>query len=140
MASLNKWIGIGNLGKDPEVKVISNGTSVAKFSIACTEKYKDKSGEMKEVTEWISVEAWGKLAEICGKWLSKGKQVYIEGKLKTEKYEKDGVTKYSTKIVASEMKMLGGKGDSNGQSNSAQSAGNSAPNAASAPIDDEIPF
>lgn len=108
--AVNKFIGIGNLGKDPEVRVMPDDKAVVNFSIAISEKYKDKSGEQKEITEWVNVVAFGKLAEICGEWLKKGQQVYIEGKLKTEKYQKDGIDRYSTKVIAERMQMLGGKG------------------------------
>ena len=113
MASVNKWIGIGNLGKDPEIRSMPNGKSVASFSIACSESWKDKNtGEKVEKTEWVNCTAFEKLADIIGQYLKKGKQVYIEGRLQTDKYEKDGQTKYSTKVVVSDMKMLGAKGDS----------------------------
>jgi single-strand DNA-binding protein len=113
MASVNKWIGIGNLGKDPEIRSMPNGKSVASFSIACSESWKDKNtGEKVEKTEWVNCTAFDKLADTIGKYLKKGKPVYIEGRLQTDKYEKDGQTKYSTKVVVSEMKMLGAKGES----------------------------
>ena len=105
---INKWIGIGNLGKDPEVKYTGGGQAVTNFSIACNEKWKDKtSGEMVERTEWVSLVFWGRLAEICGEYLSKGSQIFVEGRLQTRSWEKDGVTKYMTEVVVSEMKMLG---------------------------------
>jgi single-strand DNA-binding protein len=134
MASVNKWIGIGHLGKDPEMRQTKSGEAVASFSIACTETWKDKSGEKQERTEWANLTAFGKLADICGKYLKKGKQVYVEGRMQTDKYEKDGQTHYSTKIVLSDMKMLGAKGESD-----------SAPVSTSAPAvtpadDTDIPF
>ena len=107
--SLNRFQGIGNLGKDPETRELPNGGMVTNFSVGITEKYTDKSGEKKELTEWVNIATFGKLAEIAAKWLKKGQSVYVEGKLKTEKYEKNGETKYSTKIVASSFEMLGGK-------------------------------
>lgn len=107
--SLNKFMGIGNLGRDPETRYLSNGNAVTNIAIAITEKYKDKDGQQKELTEWVNVAFFGKLAEIAGQYLHKGQQVYIEGKLKTDKYEKDGQTRYSTKIIAEKMQMLGGK-------------------------------
>lgn len=111
MASVNKWIGIGNLGKDPEVRYTAGGDAVANFSIACTESWKDKnSGEKKEQTEWVRITVFGKLAEICGQYLKKGSQVYIEGSLRTRKWtDQNGVEKYTTEIRCDEMKMLGGK-------------------------------
>ena len=105
---VNKVILIGNLGRDPEVRYTADGRAVANFSLATSEKWKDKnSGEMTERTEWHNIVAWGKLGEICGEYLAKGKQVYIEGRLQTRSWEKDGVTRYTTEVVASEMKMLG---------------------------------
>ncbi len=110
--AVNKFIGIGNLGKDPEIRYMQDGKSVANISIGISEKYKDKQGQQKEVTEWVNVVFFGKLADIVGQYLKKGSQVYIEGKLKTEKYEKDGQTRYSTKVIGESMKMLGGKTES----------------------------
>jgi len=111
---INKAILIGNLGRDPEVRYTADGRAVANFSIATSEKWKDKNtGEMVERTEWHNIVAWGKLGEICGEYLSKGRQVYIEGRLQTRSWEKDGVTRYTTEVIASEMKMLGAR-DSSG--------------------------
>ena len=108
---LNKAMVIGSLGQDPEIKYTTNGTAVCNFSVATSEKWKDKnSGEMKEKTEWHRVVAWARLAEICGEYLSKGSLVYVEGKIETREWEKDGVKRYSTEIIAREMKMLGSKG------------------------------
>lgn len=107
--ALNRFTGIGNLGKDPETRELPNGGAVTNFSIGITERYTDKSGEKKEVTEWVNVATFGKLAEIAAKYLKKGQSVYVEGKLKTDSYEKNGEKKYSTKIVASSFEMLGGK-------------------------------
>lgn len=109
--SINKFIGIGNLGRDPEYRVAASGSTVANIAIAITEKYKDKDGKQKEVTEWVNVVFFGKLADIVDQYLKKGMQIYVEGKLKTEKYEKDGVVKYNTKVVAEKMQMLGGGGE-----------------------------
>lgn len=111
MSDLNSCSFIGRLGGSPE-QVQVGDTSVTKFSIAVGESWKDKEGNKQERTEWINVEAWGKLADICAEYLQKGKQVYISGKMKTDTYEKDGITKYSTKIVCKDMQMLGSKGDS----------------------------
>ena len=110
--AVNKFIGIGNLGKDPEMRFMPDGKAVTNFSIAISEKYKDKSGEQKEVTEWVNVVFFGKLAEVCGEWLKKGQSIYIEGKLKTEKYQKDGIDRYVTKVIGEKMQMIGSKGDS----------------------------
>ena len=109
---INKAILVGNLGRDPELSYTPGGMAVAKFSIATSEKWKDKnSGEMQERTEWHRITAFGRLAEICGEYLSKGRQVYIEGRIQTSSWEKDGVTRYTTEIIASEMKMLGARTD-----------------------------
>ena len=109
MASLNKETLIGRLTRDTEE---AGGGSVVKFSVATSESWKDKKGEKQEKTEYHRIVTFGKLAEICGKYLRKGSQVYIEGRLQTSSWEKDGVTKYSTDIIASEMKMLGSKAES----------------------------
>ena len=107
---VNKVILLGNLGKDPEIKTLDNGVKVANFSLATTEKYKDKaSGEMVEATEWHNVQAWRQLADIIERYLSKGSKVYIEGKIQTRSYEHEGVTKYRTDIIANQLKMLGGQ-------------------------------
>jgi single-strand DNA-binding protein len=110
MAAVNKVILIGNLGADPEMRYTASGTAVAKFRIATTEKFTDKDGNRQERTEWHRVVAWRKLAEICGQYLAKGKQVYIEGKIRNDIWEKDGVKQYSYEIVADNMVMLGGGG------------------------------
>ncbi len=104
---VNKVILIGHLGADPEVRYTANGTAVAKLRLATSETYTDKSGNRQEMTEWHNVTAWGKLAEICGQYLAKGRLVYIEGRLRTTSYEKDGVKRYTTEIVARDMAMLG---------------------------------
>ena len=109
--SVNKCIFIGRLVRDPEARNTRNGDSVVNFSIACSEKFKDK-----ETVEYINIVSFGKLAEICGKYLKKGSQVYIEGRLQTSKYTgKDGIERYSTDIIASQMQMLGGKGETSGR-------------------------
>ncbi|PPC87779.1 MAG: single-stranded DNA-binding protein, partial [Methylotenera sp.] len=113
MASVNKVILMGNLGRDPEVRYMPNGEAVANFSIATTENWKDKSGVKQEKTEWHNIVMYRKLAEIAGEYLKKGRPVYVEGRLQTRKWEKDGVTRYSTEIIADSMQMLGGKDGSN---------------------------
>lgn len=108
---LNKAILIGRLGKDPEIRYTQDGKAVANFTVATNEEWRDKNtGEKKERTEWHRVVAFGKLGEICGEYLSKGRLVYIEGRLQTRSYEQDGVTKYTTEIVANDMQMLEAKG------------------------------
>ena len=110
MAGVNKVILIGNLGKDPEVRYLDNGVAVANFSLATTENYKNKEGERVSQTEWHNVVLWRGLAEVAEKWLKKGSSVYIEGKIRTRKWEdKDGNTRYSTEILGDNMTMLGGK-------------------------------
>lgn len=111
---LNKIMIIGRLGQDPESKFLTNGDMVCKFSVACSDDYKDKSGEKVQQTDWHNVEAWGKLGEICAEYLTKGKQVFIEGQSKTRKYDKDGITMYATSIKAFNMQMLGNKDGDNG--------------------------
>lgn len=110
---LNRCEFIGNVGKPPEVRFV-NGNAVADFSVACNEKWKDKNGNPQERTEWVRVTAWGKLAEVCGQYLAKGRQVYVSGRMQTDEYEKDGIKRYSTKIVADTMKMLGKRDDGGG--------------------------
>jgi single-strand DNA-binding protein len=110
MASVNKVILVGNLGRDPEIRYMPSGEPVANITIATSSKYKNKSGELVEETEWHRVTFFGKLAEIVGQYLKKGRPVYVEGRLKTRKYtDKDGVEKYATDIIANEMQMLGGR-------------------------------
>lgn len=109
--AVNKFIGIGNLGREPELRFMPDGKAVCNFSIAISEKYKDKSGEQKEVTEWVNIALFGKLAEIAGEYLKKGSKVYIEGKMKTEKYSKDGIDRYTTKIIGEKMEMLSTKSE-----------------------------
>ena len=114
MAGVNKVILIGNLGKDPEVRHLENGTAVANFSMATSESYKDRtSGEKKTITEWHNIVLWRGLAEVAEKYLKKGDQVYIEGKLKTRTWDdKDGNTRYTTEVVGDNMTMLGSRGSS----------------------------
>ena len=117
MASLNKVMLIGNLGKDPEVRYTAGGTAVASFSLATSEKFKGKSGEWEEKTEWHNITLWARLAEIAGEYLSKGKTVYIEGRLQTRKWQdKEGKDRYTTEIVGEKMQMLSGKGEGGGAS------------------------
>ena len=115
MAGVNKVILVGNLGKDPEVRYLESGTAVANFTIATSESYKDKnSGERVTQTEWHNIVLWRGLAEVAEKYLKKGNQIYVEGKLKTRSWEdKDGNTRYTTEIVGDSMTMLGKKEDSN---------------------------
>jgi single-strand DNA-binding protein len=115
MSGVNKVILVGRLGKDPEVRNLDNGAVVANFSIATSESYKDRTtGEKKEITEWHNIVLWRGLAEIAQKYLHKGDMVYIEGKLRTRSWEKDGVTRYTTEIVGDNMNMLSPKGNGGG--------------------------
>ena len=138
MASVNKVILVGNLGKDPEVRFTKGGQAVANFSIATSEKWTGKDGNKEERTEWHNIVAWGKLGEICGEYLSKGKQIYIEGKLQTQNWEdNDGNMRYKTEIVASNMTMLSGTtGGANGGNHEAPESSMSQRPA----DDDDIPF
>lgn len=106
--SVNKWIGIGNLTKDPETRFTGSGTQVCNFSIACNEKFKDKEGNWQEKVEYINIVAWKNLAKICSDYLKKGKQVFVSGRLQTRSYDdRDGNKRYITEIVADQMQMLG---------------------------------
>jgi single-strand DNA-binding protein len=122
MSSLNNCQFIGRLGKDPEVKAVG-GSTVANFSIACDEKWKDKNGVAQQRCEWVRIAAWGKLAELCGEYLRKGRQVYVSGRMSTREYEKDGQKRYSTEIVADKVVFLGSKGDGGQQHDSEREAG-----------------
>ena len=106
MPTLNRVQLIGRLGKDPESRFTPNGNKVTHFSLAVSNRWKDKSGGMKESTEWVNVDAWGRLGEICQEYLKKGSLIYLEGRLKTDKYEANGETKYFTKIVLQTFEFL----------------------------------
>lgn len=132
---INKCILIGNLGADPEIRYTESGTAVASFNVATTEKWKGKDGQMQEQTEWHKIVAWKRLAEICGEYLTKGSRVYIEGKLQTRQWEKDGQKMYTTEIVAREMKMLSSRQNSEGDSGGYGGQGQEPP-----PMADDVPF
>jgi single-strand DNA-binding protein len=125
MASVNKVILVGNLGADPEVRYLPSGDAIANIRLATTDRYKDKaSGEMKEATEWHRVAFFGRLAEIVSEYLKKGSAVYIEGRLRTRKWQgQDGQDRYSTEIVADQMQMLGGRGGAGGGAGMADDGG-----------------
>ena len=128
--SVNKVILVGNLGKDPEIKYTSTGTPVAKFSIATNEGYKDKSGQWQDRTEWHNIVAWQRLAEIVGEYVKKGSKVYIEGRLQTSSWDdkETGQKKYKTEIIANDLVLLGGRGESDSEGGSrGYSRGASAP-------------
>ncbi|WP_342120285.1 single-stranded DNA-binding protein [Pseudoduganella sp. OTU4001] len=116
MASVNKVIIVGNLGRDPEIRYMPSGDAIANIAVATSYRSKDRNtGEQKELTEWHRISFFGRLAEIVGQYLKKGSSVYVEGRLQTRKYtDKDGIEKYATDIIAENMQMLGGRGDSAG--------------------------
>ena len=137
MASLNKIIIIGHLGRDPESRYMPSGEQITSISVATTESWKDKSGNKQEQTEWHRIAFFGKLAEIAGQYLKKGSQVYVEGKLRTQKYtDKDGIERYQTNIIGDRMLMLGGKPEQSGGRNSYAEAKETG----RMPQDDDIPF
>ena len=150
MSGVNKVILIGNLGGDPTVRYTPQGTAVANFNIATTERFTNKTGEKEERTEWHRIVAWGKLAEICQQYLKKGKQVYIEGRLQTRQWEdQQGQKRQSTEIVANNMQMLGRAGETTGGGGDfgggSQDFGSSEPapqtaNASPTADDDDLPF
>ncbi len=145
MAGVNKVILVGNIGRDPELRHTKNGTAVTGFSLATSEKWTGKDGNKEEKTEWHRIVAWGKLGEICAEYLSKGKQVYIEGRLQTREWEDtDGNKKQTTEIVASNMTMLG---QASGSSSSSTGGSSSSPGGQQSSSgggddfkDDDIPF
>jgi single-strand DNA-binding protein len=152
MASINKVILIGNLGKDPETRYMPNGEAVTNITLATTETWKDKNGEKQEKTEWHRVTFYRKLAEIAGEYLKKGRSVYVEGRLETRKWtDKSGVERYTTDIIATDMKMLGSKSGSAAFDAPDREEGGfaSSPSGSKAPaksssgfddMDDDIPF
>lgn len=138
MSGVNRAFIIGSLGGDPELKYLPNGDAVCNFSVATSEEWKDKaSGEKKEKAEWHRIVAFRKLGEICGKYLTKGKLVYLEGKLQTRSWEQDGSKRYMTEIVINDMQMLGSKSDSGGGSAAAAGSGGNVP---TPEMEDDIPF
>ncbi|NWG12211.1 MAG: single-stranded DNA-binding protein [Acidobacteria bacterium] len=123
MASLNKIMLIGNLGRDPEIRYTQEGAPVANFSLATTESYTDKGGVRQERTEWHNIVAWNKLAELAKRYLSKGRQVYVEGRLRTREWtDRDGNKRRTTEVVASQMVLLGSRGDTSAEAVSATAA------------------
>lgn len=142
MASVNKVILVGNLGRDPELRYLPSGEAVVNLSVATTDKYKDKTGQMVEQTEWHRISFFGKTAEVCGQYLKKGSQIYAEGSLRTRKYtDKDGVEKYSTEIRGDRMQMLGGRGAGDAGGDTGGDTGNSSTMMGADPMDsDDIPF
>jgi single-strand DNA-binding protein len=139
---VNKVILVGRLGKDPEIRYSPNGAAVANFSVATSESWKDKNtGEKKEQTEWHRIVFFGRLAEVCGEYLKKGAQIYIEGRLQTRKWQdKEGHDRYTTEIVGNEMQMLGGKGGGREEPPTAEAPANGKPERKQPDYDDDIPF
>lgn len=141
--SLNKVLLIGNLGKDPEVRFTPSGKAVGRFPLATSEMWNDQAGEKQERTEWHNVVVWGKQAETCGQYLSKGRQVYIEGSIRTRQYDdKDGNRRYMTEVIAQRVQFLGGD---RGRTNDAPRAGGGGGGGGDdlpppTPEDDDIPF
>lgn len=128
MAGVNKVIIVGRLGTDPEVKALGSGQTVTRLSVATSEQWQDKEGKKQEKTEWHRITAWGKLAEICGKHLSKGRQVYVEGRLQTNSWEdQQGQKRYSTEIVAQTVQFLGAASDRDQASSQFGQSGNHHP-------------
>lgn len=140
--SLNRWQGIGRLTRDPESRSMPDGSPISQFTIACDDDYKDRNGQKVDAPEFIPIVAYGKVAEICNKFLSKGKQVFVEGKFTTRKWDENGTARYMTEIKLENMQMLGSRDDGAGR-------GQAPAPAAAAPVgrrpaqptlDDDIPF
>jgi len=153
MASgVNKALIIGRLGSDPEVRYTTNGGAVGNFNMATNESWMDKSGQKQERTEWHRIVVWGKLAELCGQYLAKGRQAFVEGRLQTREWtDKEGHKRYTTEIVAQNIQFLGGAGERSSASNEFQApsptssagdldSGFAHPSEGKAPSDDEVPF
>ena len=143
MASVNKVILVGRLGKDPEIRSTPSGTTLAKFTMATDDRFTDRNGEKQERTEWHNITAWGKLGEICGQYLKKGKLVYIEGSLRTDSWDdkETGQKKYRTEIVANQMQMLDRRGDEGGSSGGGYlDKAKAAPAAESREDEEDVPF
>jgi single-strand DNA-binding protein len=140
--SVNKVILIGNLGKDPEVRFTQTGSAVANFSIATSEQWNDRDGKRQERTEWHNIVVWGKQAETCGQYLAKGRQVYVEGSIRTRSYDdKNGNKRYVTEIVAQRVRFLGGGGGTRmAPEADAAGAGEEMGGGGMPPTDDDIPF
>lgn len=152
MAGVNKAILVGNLGRDPELRQTPNGQSVVNFTLATSENWTDKSGERQERTEWHRIVVWGRTAEMCNQYLSKGRTVYVEGRIQTREWEdKDGNKRYTTEINAQTVQFIGPRNDGGGGGGSYSGGGGSGGGSASSPssdsamesgppVDDDIPF
>ena len=140
MAGLNKVTLIGNLGRDPELRYTANGQAVANFTLATTESFSKRDGGRDEKTEWHRIVAWGKLAEICGEYMAKGRQIYVEGRIQTREWEdKDGNKRQTTEVVAQQVTFIGGRGEGGGRPGDTGAPTPPAP-AASGGSGDDIPF
>jgi single-strand DNA-binding protein len=150
MAGVNKAILVGNLGRDPELRQTPNGQSVVNFTLATSENWTDKSGERQERTEWHRIVAWGRTAEMCNQYLSKGRTVYVEGRIQTREWEdKDGNKRYTTEVNAQTVNFIGPRTDGGGggtsyagrdESQAGSPPANSPPMDSAPPVDDDIPF
>ena len=152
MSGVNKVILVGNLGSDPEVRYTTGGSPMARFNIATTDSWTDKEGKKQERTEWHRIVVWGRMSEVCGEYLKKGRQVYIEGRLQTRSWDdKEGQKRYTTEVVAQTVQFLGGaRGASQAGASDTQASGGSdvegsasssgAESAAFGPTDDDVPF
>lgn len=139
---LNKVHVIGRLGQDPAPRYLPDGTATVTLSVATTERWRDRDGNPQEKTEWIRCVAWSKLAEICSEYLQKGSLIYLEGRIETQKWEKDGEARYTTQVRMDRMKMLDKRSDADGASSGQASAGKTRSGRAPKPddLDDDIPF
>jgi single-strand DNA-binding protein len=141
MASINKVILIGNLGRDPELRYTQSGQAVANFSLATTDRFSNREGERQERTEWHRVTVWGKTAENCAQYLNKGRSVYVEGRLQTREWEdKEGQKRRTTEVIAQTVQFLGGRGQSSGAPAGGGEAGGGGFREETPPQGDDIPF
>ena len=139
--SVNKVILVGNLGKDPEVRFLGSGKAVCKFPLATSEVWNDADGHRQERTEWHNIVVWGKQAETCGQYLAKGRQVFIEGGIRTRQYDdKEGNRRYMTEVIAQRVQFLGGRGGGEARPSAAGGGIEDLPPAAQGAEDDDIPF
>jgi single-strand DNA-binding protein len=141
MSGVNKVILVGRLGKDPEVRNLENGATVANFTMATSETYRDKTtGEKREITDWHNIVLWRGLAEIAQKYLHKGDMIYVEGKMRTRSWEKDGITRYTTEVIGDNMTMLSTRGGSGPASNEGYSGASKGDASADTSGTDDLPF
>lgn len=141
MAGVNKVILVGRMGKDPEFRTLENGASVANFTMATSETYKDRvTGEKKEITDWHNIVLWRGLAEIANKYLGKGDMVYIEGKMRTRSWEKDGITRYTTEVIGDNLTMLSTKKGASANSAASETDAANAEASSASNGSDDLPF